>query len=126
MVKLVKKNVCVNKVLSLFEVCFDLISSPSPSMKIQIKGGKITENLGFESPHRKVKKIVLILFIFKFSIKNCISLFLSIFEYLVLNQRYPVLCEEFKNEKKKGQTFRSGDSKPRFYFPTLDLNFHQR
>ena len=35
----------VCKVLSLF----DLISSPSLSMKIQIMGGKITENLGFES-----------------------------------------------------------------------------
>ena len=37
------------KVLSLLEACFDLISSPSPSMKIQIMGGKITENLGFKS-----------------------------------------------------------------------------
>ena len=32
-----------------------LISSPSPVMIIQIVGGKITENLGFESPIRKVK-----------------------------------------------------------------------
>ena len=30
------------KVLSLLEAFFDLISSPSPSMKIQIMGGKIT------------------------------------------------------------------------------------
>ena len=44
------------KVLSRLEACFDLISSPSPSMKIQIIGGKITENLGFESPLQKVKK----------------------------------------------------------------------
>ena len=65
------------KVLSLLEGCFDLISSPSPSIKIQIVGGKITENLGFESPLRKVKKLfVLFLFIFKFSLyKNCLSLF---------------------------------------------------
>ena len=41
-------------------------------MKIQIMGGKITENLGFESPLQKVK-----------------------------NQRYTVFCEEFENEKKK-------------------------
>ena len=34
-----------NKVLSLLEACFDLISSPSPSMKIQIMVGKITESL---------------------------------------------------------------------------------
>ena len=38
------------KVLSLLEACFDLILSPSPSMKIQMVGRKITENLGFESP----------------------------------------------------------------------------
>ena len=35
------------KVLSLLEACFDLISPPSTSMKIQIIGRKITENLGF-------------------------------------------------------------------------------
>ena len=75
----------VCKVLSLF----DLISSPSPSMKIQIMGGKITENLGFESLLWKVKNyFVLFLIIFKFSVKkNCISLFLTIFEYLVLQIR---------------------------------------
>ena len=71
------------KVLSILEACFDLISSHSPSMKIQIMGGKITENLGFQSPLQKVKKnFVLFLFIFKFSIKNCISLFLTIFNIL--------------------------------------------
>ena len=43
------------KVLSLLEACFDLILSPSPSMKIQIMGRKITENLGFKSLVRKVK-----------------------------------------------------------------------
>ena len=32
------------KVLSLLEACFDLMLSPSPSMKIQIMGRKITEN----------------------------------------------------------------------------------
>ena len=41
------------KVLSLLEACFDLISSPS--MKIQIMGRKITENLGFKSQLRKFK-----------------------------------------------------------------------
>jgi hypothetical protein len=52
-------------------------------MKIQIMGGKITENLGFKSLLRKVKIFLsFFLFIFKFSIKNCISLFLTIFEYL--------------------------------------------
>ena len=43
------------KVLSLLEACFDLISGSSLSMKIQIMGGEITENLGFKSPLRKVK-----------------------------------------------------------------------
>ena len=31
-----------------------MISSPSPSLKTQIMDGKIPENLGFESPLRKV------------------------------------------------------------------------
>ena len=43
------------KVLSLLEACFDLISGFSISMKIQIMGGKITENLGFKSPLRSHK-----------------------------------------------------------------------
>ena len=51
-----------HKVLFLLEACFDMISSPSPSMKIQINGGKITENLGFESLLQKVK-----FFFFSFS-----------------------------------------------------------
>ena len=42
------------KVLSLLEASFDLISGSSVHMKIQISGGKITENLGFKSPLRKV------------------------------------------------------------------------
>ena len=41
------------KVLSLLEACFDVISASSLSMKIQIMGEKITENLGFKSPLRK-------------------------------------------------------------------------
>jgi hypothetical protein len=32
------------------EACFDLISSPSLSMKIQMMDEKITENLEFKSP----------------------------------------------------------------------------
>ena len=48
--------------------------------QIQIKSPKITENLGFESTLGKVKKMfVLFLFIFKFSIQNCMSLFFTIF-----------------------------------------------
>ena len=52
-------NICdrVTKVLSLLEACFDLISGSTLHMKIQIMGGKITENLGFKSPLRKVKLI---------------------------------------------------------------------
>ena len=71
------------KVLSLLEACFDLISPSSLSMKIQIIGGKITENLGFKSPLRKVKFFCpFFLFILKFSIKNCISLILRLYLYL--------------------------------------------
>ena len=54
------------KVLSFLEACFDLISSPSLSIKIQIMGGKITDNLGFKSPLRKVK--IFVLFPFPFQI----------------------------------------------------------
>ena len=42
------------KVLSLLEACCDLISGFSLHMKIQIIGGKITENLGFKSQLRRV------------------------------------------------------------------------
>ena len=45
-----------DKVLSLLEACFDLISSPSLFMKIQINGRKINENLGFKSPLWTVNK----------------------------------------------------------------------
>ena len=51
------------KVLSLLEACFDLITLPS--VKIQIMGGKITENLGFKSPLLKVKRILSFFFHFQ-------------------------------------------------------------
>ena len=38
------------KVLSLLEACFDLISGSSLHMKIQMMGGKITENLEIQIP----------------------------------------------------------------------------
>ena len=62
-----KKTIKVWKVLSLLEACFDLILGSSLSMKIQIMGWKITENLGFKSLLRKVK-IVLFFFSFHFRI----------------------------------------------------------
>ena len=68
------------KVLSLLEACFDLISGSSFSMKIQIMGGKITENLGFKSPLRKVKNFLFFfLFIFKFFTQKWISFILTTF-----------------------------------------------
>ena len=89
MTTLVSDKVHIFKVLSLLEAYIDLILDSSLHMKIQIMGGKITENLRFKSPLRKVKiGLSFFLFIFKFSIKNCISLFLTIFEYLVLQIRY--------------------------------------
>ena len=48
-----------------------MISSPTPSLKIQIMGGKITENLGFESPLQKVKTSFVLVF-FSFSILHTI------------------------------------------------------
>ena len=65
----IRRRMVAGKVLSLLEACFDLISSPSPSMKIQTMGGKITENLGFES---------------QFFTQNWVSLILTISLYLVL------------------------------------------
>jgi hypothetical protein len=80
---LIKIQIMINfnfKVLSLLGACFDLISSPSLSMKIQIMGGKITENLGFKTPLRKVKMFLFIfLSIFKFFTQNCVSLVLATF-----------------------------------------------
>ena len=64
---------------------FDLILSPSLSMKSQIMVGNITEDLGFESSLRKVKNFfVLFLFTLKFSIKTaylCFKPFLNILFY---------------------------------------------
>ena len=45
------------KVLSFLEACFDLILDSSLAMKIQIMGRKITKNLGFKSPLRKVNNV---------------------------------------------------------------------
>ena len=71
------------KVKNILEGCLGLIPSPLYSVKIQIMGGKITENLGFKSPLRKVKNFLsFFLFIFKFSIKNCRSLFLPFLNIL--------------------------------------------
>ena len=62
------------EVLCLLEPCFDLILSSSLSMKIQIIGGKITENLG-------INYFSFLDFIFKFSRNNYISLFLLISDF---------------------------------------------
>ena len=73
------------KALSLLEACFDLISGSSLSMKIQIIGRNITENLGFKSSLRKVKKI-LFFFSFHFQILHTILVIFDFkhFLYLVL------------------------------------------
>ena len=72
------------KVLSLLEACFDLIWGSSPSMKIQIMGGKITENLGFKSPLRKVK--IFCSFFFSFSNSSHKS------GYLLFKSLFDILC----------------------------------
>ena len=53
-------------------------------VKIQIMVKKITENLGFKSPFRKVKTFLSFLLIFKFFTQNWVSLTLTNFWYLVL------------------------------------------
>ena len=71
------------KVLSFLEACFYLIPSSSLSMKIQIMGRKITENLGFKSPLRKVNIFLFFfIFIFKFFTQNWVSLNLTTFCHL--------------------------------------------
>ena len=58
------KAVSPGKVLFLLEACFDLIWDSSLHMKIQIMVRKITENLGFKSPLRKVKLFCPFFFLF--------------------------------------------------------------
>ena len=75
-----QKLLKASKVLPLFEACFALISPSSLSMKIQIIGGKITENLGFKSPLWKVKIFLsFFLFIFKFFTQKWVSLIFNHF-----------------------------------------------
>ena len=52
-------------------------------------GREFVEKSGVQIPVKEGQIFLpLFLFIFKFSIKNCISLFLTIFEYLVLQIKY--------------------------------------
>ena len=79
------------KVEKFWLPCLHLISSSSHTMKFQIMGGKMTENLGFKSLLRKVK-IVLSFF-----------LFVTIFEHLVLqNREYASKPAVFFFNKKSG------------------------
>ena len=79
----------IHKVLSLLEACFDLILGSLLHMKIQIMGGKIMKP-GVQIPALEDQKNVTAFF---FSFSNspkqiCISLFLTILEYLVLQIRH--------------------------------------
>ena len=59
------------KVLSLLEGYLDLISSPSPSLKIQIKGRKIVQKSGVQIPAPEGQIVfTLFLIIFKSSIQE--------------------------------------------------------
>ena len=77
-----------DKVLSFLEACFELILGSSLHMKIQIMDRKVTENLGFKFPVRKVK-IFLSFCPFYFQILDKIAYlcFLTIFEYIFLQIR---------------------------------------
>ena len=89
-------------VLSIFEAtvqwvdffseacCFDLILSPSLSMKIQIMGRENYRKSGFRILPSESQNFFVCPFSLHFQIhdKKCISLFLPIFEYLVLKIRY--------------------------------------
>ena len=68
------------KVLSLLEACFDLISSPSLSMKIQIMGRKITKNwVQISTPEGQTFFYSFFLSIFKLFTQNWVSLILTTF-----------------------------------------------
>ena len=74
-----------HKVISLLEACFDLILVSSLSMKIQIIGRKITENLGFKSQLRKVKFFLsFFLFILKNFTQNWVSSILTMISCFVI------------------------------------------
>ena len=63
------------KVKNILEGCLGLIPSPLYSVKIQIMGGKIRKS-GVRIPTLEGQFFfVLVLFLFKFSIQNCKSLF---------------------------------------------------
>ena len=81
----------------LFFVCKELKSRSSKNSgldksdlhQISNFGREFVEKSGVQIPVKEGQIFLpLFLFIFKFSIKNCISLFLTIFEYLVLQIRY--------------------------------------
>ena len=75
------------KVLSPLEACIDLISGSSLHKKIQIMGGTIAENLGSKSLLRRFK---IFFILFSQILHKKLEIFVStIFEYLVLQIRYP-------------------------------------
>ena len=124
-----------NKSLSLLQAFFDLISVSSLSMKIQIMGRKITENLGFKSLLRKVKTyLYFFLFIFKFFTQKGISFIFATFWHLLwlirnqikdiqkwLQTKTSSFLWEFENEKKIGQNF--FDLLERGFEPQIFSNF---
>ena len=76
------------KIRSLLEACFDLISGSflHISSASHENSNHRRENYwksGVQIPAPEGQNLSFILFIFKFSIKICISLFFTIFEYLV-------------------------------------------
>ena len=116
------------KVPSLLEACLDLTSFCSPSMEIQIMGGKITENLGFESPLWKVKKLFVLFQIlhkkwiscFTNQISTCFIWFLNNktrYQNMIKIKDTQFCVKNWKWKEKKDNkflTFQSGDSNPRF------------
>ena len=73
-----------NKVLFLLEACFDLISSPSLSMNIQIMDGKIPEIWDSNPRSGRSKNVYPFFFTFQFFKQNWVPLILTIFWYLGL------------------------------------------
>ena len=115
----------VKKSYIFWKLVFDLILSPSPSLKIQIICGKITENLGFESLLRRVENhFHHVLFDFLTTVQD-IKKIVKIKDIL-----FCVKNLEIKSKKdKKYLTFRSRDSNPRFsviFCPQFEFSWKVR
>ena len=128
-------KITIVKVLSLLEGCLYLISSPSPSLKIQIKGGKIVQKSRVQIPAPEGQVFLPFFFIFNILFyKSGITKNKHLIWFLNNKPRYQKMVnikdtqfcmENLKMKRKKDKillTFRCRDLNPRFSkIPSHDL-----